>query len=358
MKDIRETVLWYAAMRRIRTDKPTIIAITGSIAKTSTKAAVSILMKKAYPGQVHTAYGNLNSWPLGVPLAILDFKINFHAETISKIDWLKILWKAYFRSLFTKLPKYLVLEYGTDKPGDIKNICQKLPPDIGIITITGPAHLEQLGSVDEVAKDKGYVAETTKKDGLVLVNSEDPYLTQYHSRSQARIVSVFTELEDIAVKFTEALGKQLGLDRSVMAEALNEYTPPEGRLNYVQLKDIKLIDDSYNASPLAMKAAFHIFNRLPGKKLAIIGSMRELGANSPKYHKEVGALAAKAADKIIAVGPEAKGYNASVWYETSDEAAAHVLADMEGFGSILVKGSRGVHMEKIVQAIKNNEKTN
>jgi UDP-N-acetylmuramoyl-tripeptide--D-alanyl-D-alanine ligase len=101
-----------------------------------------------------------------------------------------------------------------------------------------------------------------------------------------------------------------------------------------------------------MQAALRLLKKMPGKKLAVLGSMLELGTDSPKYHKETGALARTYADKIIGVGEEAKDYQADVWYKNSDEAASHVLEDIGENVSILVKGSRGVHMEKIVDVIK------
>src|SRR5688500_2495906 len=114
---MRESILWWAAKRRLRFDKPFIIGITGSIAKTSTKEAIGGVLEKAYPGKVVVGYGNLNTF-LGVPLAILGFRLNFHSKNVTW-QWPFILLLALWRGLFARLPKYLVLEFGADQPGDI-----------------------------------------------------------------------------------------------------------------------------------------------------------------------------------------------------------------------------------------------
>src|SRR3989344_5626785 len=107
MQDIRAKILWWAVKRRVGIDKPFIIAITGSIAKTSTKVAIGAVLRRAYPNQVRVGFGNLNSF-LGVPLAILGFKVDFHKQQIGFIRWVWILKLAVWRGLLGHLPKYLV----------------------------------------------------------------------------------------------------------------------------------------------------------------------------------------------------------------------------------------------------------
>src|SRR3989344_9023306 len=146
--DLRSSILWWAVKRRVAIDQPFIIAITGSIAKTSTKVAIGAVLRRAFPGQVRVGFGNLNSF-LGVPLAILNFKVDFYKQKITW-QWIWILKLAIWRGLFGRLPKYLVLEFGADKPDDIEQLGRMLTLDTAIITITGAAHLANYSSVEEV----------------------------------------------------------------------------------------------------------------------------------------------------------------------------------------------------------------
>ncbi len=351
MKKIREKILWWAAKRRIAKYHCKIIAVGGAMAKTSTKKAIGTVMELAYPGQVKVGYGNLNSL-LGVPLSILGFEIDFYEQKVGLWQWFVILIKAIWRGLFLKLPRYLVLEYGTDKPDDIKQITEQLRPDIGVMTIVGPAHLANYPSVEAMVKDEGYLAESVKEDGMLLVNSSDQYLTEHHQRTKARVVNVVCSLEEIAIKFMEALARELKIDEGIITKAREQFSPPARRFNYEKLNGINLLDDSYNASPLAIRAALHLLKKMPGRKVAILGDMRELGDYSAGYHKEIGAYAKTMADLVIAVGPEAKEYGAEKWFENSENASKKILADLRNGDSVLVKGSKSVHMELVTKIIR------
>ena len=355
MNDLRAKILWWAAKRRIAKDGSKVIAVGGAIAKTSTKAALGTALRLAYPGQVRVGYGNLNTY-LGVPLSILGFEIDFYDKKIGIGQWLTILIKAIWRGLFVRLPKYLVLEYGTDGPGDIAAITDQLPPDIGLITIVGPAHLANYPLIDDMVKDEGYIAERTKSSGFVLVNSGDQYLTEHYNRAKARVVNVVCSLEEISVKFMQVFARELKINESIIKQATEDFSAPARRFNYEKLGDITLLDDSYNASPLAVKAALHLLKKLPPKRVAILGSMLELGANSSAYHQEVGDEVKKIADTFIAVGADAKDYGAPIWYATSAEAAEKIVDHIGESDSVLVKGSKGVHMEIITAAIRKHYK--
>ncbi len=349
--DIRSTILWWAAKRQIRRHGTKVVAIGGAIAKTSTKVAVGSLLKLAYPGEVRVGFGNLNSY-LGVPLSILGFEIDFYEQKVGLFRWLGLLFQAIWRGLFGKFPRYLVIEYGTDKPGDIEAITAELRPDVGMITIVGPAHLANYPSVDDMVKDEGYLAERVKDDGTLFVNSNDTYLTEYHRRTRAQVVNVVTNLEEIALKYMEALGRQLGLSNDVIEEARDDFQPPAQRFNYLNVGPYKIFDDSYNSSPLAVKAALHLFKKLPAPRVAILGSMKELGQLSESFHQEIGDYAKSYATTFVAVGEEAKGFGFDTWYPDSETASRKIFEVLPASGSILVKGSHSVHMEQIVAAIK------
>ena len=353
MRDIRERILWWAVNRRVRIDKPFIIAITGSIAKTSTKVAIGAVLRRAFPGQVRVGFGNLNSF-LGVPLAILNFKVDFYKQKITW-QWIWILKLAIWRGLFGRLPKYLVLEYGADHPGDIEELGKMLPLDAAIITMTGAVHTQNYPSIGAVAEEKAKILSALRPGGWGLVNKNDPYIHNFTPKD-CPTEMVTTETEDIAVNFAREVGRKLKIDSKIIDEALATLPRPEGRLQLKDLGSIKLLDDSYNANPLSMKAAFNVLAKLPGRKVAILGDMLELGTNEKKFHREIGELARQSADLVIGVGELAREYGASKHYTDSTVASREVLELLGQNDSILVKGSHGVHMELIVLAITNHYK--
>ncbi len=353
MQDIREKILWWAVKRRVKKDNPFIIAITGSIAKTSTKVAIGAVLRRAFPDQVRVGYGNLNSF-LGVPLAILNFKVDFYKQKITW-QWIWILKLAIWRGLFSRLPKYLVLEYGADKPGDIEELGKMLPLDAAIITITGAAHTQNYSSVEQIAKEKAKIFNAVKPGGWGLVNKNDPYLHNLTAKDCPSEM-VDTATEDIAANFARAVGKKLKISDELIDEALVIMPRPEGRLQMKDLHGLKLLDDSYNANPLSMTVALKLLAKLPGRKVAILGDMLELGADEVKYHQEIGQLAKQSADLVIGVGDLAKEYGAAKYYSDSATASQEVLGLLGQDDNILVKGSHGVHMELIVLAITNHYK--
>ncbi|MDP3993039.1 MAG: cyanophycin synthetase [bacterium] len=349
MLGIREKILWWAVKRRVELDKPYIIAITGSIAKTSTKVAIGAVLRRAFPNQVRVGYGNLNSF-LGVPLAILGFKIDFYQQKIGLIRWIWILKLAVWRGLFSKLPKYLVLEYGADYPSDIDQLGKMLPLDGAIVTLIGAAHLGNYPSIEALAAEKAKILDAVKRDGWGLVNKNDPYL-HILTLKDCSLEMISTETEDIAVNFARAVGQKLKIDSELAEEALSVMPRPDGRLQFKDLGSVKLLDDSYNANPLSMPVALKVLAKLPGRKVAILGDMLELGKDEFKYHQEIGQLAKQSADLVIGVGELAKEYGGAKHYPNAGVAAREILELLGQGDSILVKGSHGVHMELIVSAI-------
>jgi len=206
MNDIRARTLWWAVQRRVRIDQPHIIAITGSIAKTSTKVAIGAVLKRAYPGQVRVGYGNLNSF-LGVPFSILGFKMDFYTRRITW-QWLSYLKLAVWEGFFGHLPKYLLLEYGAAKPGDIGELAKMLPLDGAIITISSPAHLEFYDSVEEIAAEKAKILSAVKDSGWALVNKNDPFFDIY-SKYKQDLEQVSTDTIDISLNFARAVGRKI-----------------------------------------------------------------------------------------------------------------------------------------------------
>ena len=349
--NLREKILWTALKRRIIKDQPYVIAVGGGIAKTSTKIALGEIMKQAFPGDVLVGYGNLNTY-IGVPLAALGFKIDFHKQKLGIISWFFVLVRALFKGYFFKLPKFLVLEYGTDSPGDIVAITKQLKPDMALITTVAEAHIENYGTMKEVAKDESALVASLDNRGIAVLNENDPYLELHKENLRTKnIVIVKTKPELIARNFAIAASSKLGVLRKVAEEALSKPIKAQGRFEIKKLKNYYLIDDSYNANPASMEAAFNVLAKSPGKKIAILGTMLELGNDTVKLHKLVGENAKKVADVIIGVGDYTDEYNPIKHFKNSKEAAEGIFPYIKEADSILVKGSRGVRMEEIVKKI-------
>lgn len=356
MKSLRDRIVWWAVKKILGRSHTTVIAVGGAVGKTSTKVALGTLLETAYPGEVRTGFGNLNTY-IGVPMAALGYKVDFFETRVGALQWLKIIIEAIWQGLTAHFPRFLVLEFATDRPDDIKMITDQIQPDIAVLTIVGPAHLGNYPSIEAIAEDEGYLVERTKADGIVFLNAEDQFLANHQRRAHARTVVVTTNLEKMAQSYLEALGRELGVDDTVLAQALDRYQAPSHRLNSMNLGRFTLLDDSYNASPLSMKAGLNTLASRPGRKVAILGSMLELGNGSPQLHQEIGAYARQRADLIIGVGELAREYQADHWYRQSTDVGSELFPLLQDGDSILIKGSKAIHMEKIIELIKDHERT-
>jgi len=349
MMDIRSQVLWLAADWRLQADQPFIIAITGSIAKTSTKEAVGAVLQHAYgSSQVRVGYGNLNT-ELGLPLAILGYQLDFYKQKITW-QWPFLLIGALARSVFTRLPRFLVVEMGADKPDDLKKLTDHVAPDISVVTIIGEAHLVNYKSQQDLAAEKAQILRATKPNGAALINHRDNFREYLVKQANAPVVEFDCDTADIAHTVAETIAKQLEVQPGLTGQALKGAWRPAGRMD-VREGIYTVIDDSYNASPTSMKAALEKLSRLPNRKVAVLGSMLELGDKEKQLHIEIGTFAHDHADLVIGVGELAKNYQPDEWFASSDEAKNGIVAFLKKGDSILVKGSHGIRTDKIVEAL-------
>lgn len=390
--------------------KPEIIAVTGNVGKTSTKeamAAVVIGLGKVRPGK-----GNLNN-EFGVPLTILgDWAEDYYESGNALWFWIRVLVTSFFNFPFQKdYPDILVLEYGADRPGDIKRLVKNFKPHIGVVTAVGdiPVHVEYFNDPDALANEKSKLISNLLPSDYAILNHDDPAVNNMHSKTKAKTltygfeeganVQIFgfdTHYENgkptgvsfklhygansfVPVTILGALGKSQALSAAAAAcagiiKGMNlidianslsaNYRPPKGRLRLIDgIKDSLIIDDTYNAAPASMHLAIEILKSLPekGRKIAVLGDMLEIGKYTVPAHKQIGNLAANFVDILVCVGPRAKfiaeaagdqipAKNILV-FETSNEAKAKVQDLIQSGDTILVKGSQGARMEKIVEEI-------
>ena len=358
-----------ASVQRGRATK--VLAVTGSNGKTSVKTLVSAILEAAAPGRAYHTPGNRNN-EIGLPLAVLD----------APDDVL-----------------YAIYEMGAGKPGDIAYLTDIVRPDASLVNNIAPAHLERMGSLLGIANTKAAIYDALPADGTAAINADDafsPYFAaRAHGRRQlrfaldadadltardialaadgSRFVLVTPEGEAaIALAMAgrhnvsnalaaAALAMGVGIPLAAIAAGLNAARPVGGRLNVHALPGgATLIDDSYNANPGSLQAAIDTLSAVGGERWLVIGDMRELGADAAALHVEVGRRA-KAAGiaRLYALGPLSAGAadafgEGGRTFDTHAALATALRADLAGVTSsprVLVKGSRGSAMDRIVNDI-------
>ena len=350
----------------------TMVGVTGSNGKTTTKEMLAAILGKVDQG-LKTS-GNLNNL-IGLPQMLFQLKPE-HC--------------------------WAVLEMGMSEPGEIDRLAEIACPSIGIVLNAYPAHLQSMGSVEAVAQAKGELLHRIQDGGLAAVNADDPRIASLHQNPSARRISFGirrgeVRAEDIRTIGTEgqafklvtpkgsiqiqlralgqhniynALAAAAGLLELVgletIAEGLEAFTPYSGRFHLEQLSNNRLlIDDSYNANPASCAVALATLRDVKGSNrvLAAFGDMLELGKDELELHRQLGMQAASVADRLYLLGTLTKetasaakeaGMSAdAIVSAASHEEIANDIIKQAGAGDlILVKGSRGMKMEKIAALLR------
>jgi UDP-N-acetylmuramoyl-tripeptide--D-alanyl-D-alanine ligase len=361
-----------AAFNR-RRSRASVVAITGSNGKTTTRQLTAAVISQQY-NTLATA-GNFNN-QIGLPLTLLGLEPDH---------------------------QWAVVELGTNNPGEIARLAEICTPDIAVITNIGPAHLEGLGSIEGVAREKGSLLNGLRPDGKAVLNADDSRVRQL-VRQTAHEVRLYgfapdaaVRAEDVAEKengicFTlrlaeerisirlnspgrfmvtnalaaAAVGNLLGVSAADIKAGLEAVEPVSGRMNIHHTpKGIHIIDDTYNANPESMKAALTTLKtmRAGARGIFVAGDMLELGRQAASLHSQVGALAAqsgvsrlyacgKQADSVAA-GARNAGLPAADFITGSrEEIIEDLIAWLQPGDWVLVKGSRGMAMEKVVKGLK------
>ncbi len=388
--------------------KPKIVAITGNVGKTSIKEAVAMVLDNKY--HIRKSEKSFNS-EIGVPLTILGCKNAWGNPVL----WLKNLLEGLLLILFPNhYPNYLVLEVGTDKPGDIKRIAKWLRPDIVIVNKIGqtPVHIEFFKSVEDLIREKSYIVESMKEGGTLVVNNDDDNSLgslKYASRN-TKIVTfglkkgsnfeasnyhiIYNEKgglpmgitfkldhegSSLPIKMARVFGKQNiytamaalavasieNINLITATESLLNYDGPKGRLKLIEgINDSVIFDDTYNSSPSAVLAALLFMQdvEVKGRKICVLGDMLELGKHTNSAHKSAGEAALGACDQLYIVGHRAKdiGIGAEeagkdskdIFYFNDAISAGKALKEKIISGdTVLVKGSQMMRMERTVEQI-------
>jgi UDP-N-acetylmuramoyl-tripeptide--D-alanyl-D-alanine ligase len=349
-----------------------LVAVTGSSGKTSTKEMLAAILALTGPGL--KTEGNFNNL-IGLP-----------------------------HTLFRLAPehRWAVLEMGMSARGEIARLARIARPGIGIVTNIGPAHLQQLGSLDGVARAKGELFAALPAGGTAIINGDDERVARLPvANGVRRVMFGVNEAAEVRAEAVAADGRGigfclvlpdgrwpvrlrvpgsynvanalaaaaaayvLGVDGERIARGLADFRSCGGRMGVKELASgALLLEDFYNANPLAVQAALTALNELPGggRRIAVLGDMLELGETAAELHRQTGLAAARRVDMLILLGAMAEATAAgarrggmapqSVWVVTSHAEAVRLLEDLLHPGDkVLVKGSRGMTMEKICQAL-------
>lgn len=355
-----ERLLAWSARRVLAAARPTIVGVTGSAGKTTTKAAIAHVLGRAiHDREVVASPGNLNT-EFGLPLAILRLP-----KPEGATQWFGTAVRALVRGMSASVvgrpthPPIFVLEYGIEQPGDMNQLVGLAPPTIAVVTNVGSAHTQFLGSVQAVAQEKGELVRALSSKGVAILNVSDPLVRGMAERTRAHVVPVRTSAIEAAANLALAVAEHgFGLSRKAAVEALSDWERPKGRLQLLKgIRGTWLLDDSYNANPLSMKLALEELTRLAKAKkakrtIAVLGDMLELGSEELQVHREIARLAAKTADMVVLVGPRFRRTRAGdAWFPGPIPAGQHVLGELLKGDIILVKGSQSMRMEKVSELL-------
>lgn len=371
LKTLQELARWHRSMTIVDGKPLTVIALTGTNGKTTTKELIREVLAVKY--RVTATEGNLNN-SIGVPLTLL--RIN--SET-----------------------QLAVVEMGASHPGDIKELVEIALPNYGLITNVGKAHLLGFGSFEGVKKTKGelydYLRRTADK---VFINVDNPHLCQMASernlqsdpeRPYSLLLPYGLDYQGGVVLFSDekhpflrilcggvlintnlvgsynadnvmaaiAVGVHFGVSFEDAVKAIEAYVPSNNRSQMTKTENNTLIVDAYNANPTSMAAALENFSNVSAKcRIAMLGDMLELGEDSAAEHKAVVESAlSRTFCKVFFVGKEfgavssvADGSSA-MFFNTSDELAEYLRANPVKDATVLIKGSRGTRMEKVIPVL-------
>jgi len=349
-----------------------VIGITGSNGKTTVKAILANCLSLS--AETLATRGNLNN-DIGMPLMLLSLSENH---------------------------RYAVIEMGANHPGEIAYLTSLSRPDVVMITNAAPSHLEGFGDLDGVASAKGEILQGDISPVFVVLNADDPYFAYWNSLLSGDTVisfgieanaSVFaTEVEadgdlmtfnlhihaeEIPIRLplagmhnvsnacaAAAVLHGLGMDSKQIRQGLESVQAVSGRLQPVErITSVTVYDDSYNANPQSVIAAAEFLAAQPGHNWLVLGDMGELGEDEVLLHKAVGRAAKRLGiDRILAIGKLSKNTvktfgNGAQWYENIDGLVEELQQTATEDTNILIKGSRFMEMERVVEALINEPPT-
>ena len=384
--------------------KPKIIAVVGSVGKTSTKDAIYAVLKDTV--KVRRSSKSYNS-DIGVPLTVLGLKSGWDKP----LSWLKNILSGLTKALFANhYPEVLILELGVDRPGDMKKLTAWIKPDIVVLTRLPevPVHVEFFATPEDVIAEKLLILEALKVDGKLVFNRDDERVREAALETRQKSISYsrysfsdFTAAGDtilydggvpLGTEFNlthnnqavltiingtlgvqhayvaaaaAAVGSLFDISLEVVSERLKLHRPPPGRMRIIDgLKNTLIIDDTYNSSPVAARRALQTLKEITGfkRKIVVFGDVMELGEYSDDEHQKLGEMVAGIADGLFTIGERSHQVAARalecglsekmIWqYDNSRQAGKDLELFLNEEDIVLVKGSQSIRAEEVVKEV-------
>ena len=346
-----------------------LIAVTGSNGKTTVTQMIAAILRAWKSTQAFATEGNLNN-DIGVPLTLLRLRASHEVG---------------------------VVELGMNHPGEIAYLAALAKPGVALVNNAQREHLEFMATVEAVARENGSVLQALGADGIAVFPADDDYTAIWRGLAGARRVLTFAQTGPADVTAQAqwsgdcwqvaartpagpldfplhiagrhnvknalaaiACALAAGVPLPAIAAGLSEFAPVKGRSRAVTVRlanrVVTLIDDTYNANPDSMRAAIEVLAELPAPRLLVMGDMGEVGDQGPQFHEEAGRYAhARGIEQLFTLGAQSQragtAFGAGRHFNQMADLAAAVVAELPQAGSVLVKGSRFMKMEQVVQAI-------
>jgi len=388
------------ARRRMKRFKGKVICVTGSVGKTSIKEAIYTVLNSQF--RVLKNPGNMNT-EFGLPLAILKMESGYN----SAAKWSYLILKGFYKSWKKMYSEVLVVETGVDKPGDMDVLMSIVKPDVAVLNFITHAHLAegQFESLDQIFEEKAKLVKALGDGGMAILNADDERIERLIKSRPKKKTLTFGKSADADFKATSieeslegvkfnlsaegrrmeaavpiigahhvnvilpaiACGRAMGMELEDCLVALKRFQLPAGRLNLVEGAEagVSILDGSYNSSPKSSIKALETLGNLEikkgGRKIAVLGTMNELGKDAERLHGKVAEYIPENCDILVTVGKgaevlyniaEEKGMKKIFKYMTTQETIDNFKKEIKENDIILVKGSQNnVRLERFVKAV-------
>ncbi|MFZ2252780.1 MAG: UDP-N-acetylmuramoyl-tripeptide--D-alanyl-D-alanine ligase [Minisyncoccia bacterium] len=403
-KKIIVTILTFEAKMLLKRTRPCIIAVTGSVGKTSIKDVIYETLKERL--HVRKSEKSFNS-EIGVPLSVLGLPNAWS----NPFHWIKnIIDGAIIMFHPGDYPKILVLEMGVDRPGDMDRLTAWIRPDVVVLTRLPdvPVHVEYFDSPEAITREKQKLVNALKPDGVLVFNQDDekvaaiakeilqqsigysryslsPFTASadkiiYENGKAAGFEFLLTHLDQaVLMRVNGSLGVQhaynyaagaavasiFSINLDAVTQSLSAYTPPPGRMRIIPgIKETLLIDDTYNSSPTASERSLITLGSIRGvkRRIAVLGDMMELGQFSTREHERIGRLIPQSADILVTIGVRARGFSKGAVEQGMDpknifefddalQAGKELQPFIKAGDILLVKGSQSIRGERFVEEL-------
>ena len=322
-----------------------LIAVTGSNGKTTVTQMIASILATAYPdGHFLATQGNFNN-DIGVALTLLRLRSSH---------------------------RIAVVEMGMNHAGEIAGLAAMARPTVALINNAQREHLEFMRTVQAVAEENGSVIHALDADGVLVIPADDDYTPLWRTMAGHRKVVTFAMdkgMDDVSpyqlaiagrhnqknALAAAACARAAGVNETAIRQGLEAFAPVKGRSRTLQIGRLTVIDDTYNANPDSVRAAIDVLSDLPAPRLLVLGDMGEVGEDGAALHAEIGAYAqTKGIEKMFTLGDLSRHVGHGVHCTSMDELIDKVHQTLPHVGSVLVKGSRFMRMERVIGAMESS----